>query len=965
MRSIHAVPEPPVCYDLLVVTAANPRQARGYEEFLRGRERERGIPGYAAWRVLPDPGGRRVGSGAATLAVLARLRNQWRRLADVRGGGRVLVLHSGGDSRRLPAYAALGKVLVPLPVRDAHDRTMTLLDVVLQDLRHVELGTGGRVVVAAGDLYLGLLYVTPRLDGADVVGLAKPDSLARGSRHGVYIADKDGCVRGFLQKPPPSEARAACAVDRVGRLLVDTGVLSLSPRAVSRLALGGERGGLVRRVASGELPSLDLYEHVVGVLVPGAASRSVGTAPHLRALGTHARGLSFRVVHDAAIAFDHFGTTRELLDGLAEIGDHPRRPVVIDSSQRVVCRASSRVMVDACAGRGRLMLAGDNVVVGIPADVRRSISLPRGIGLAMLPIGRDQWACVVFGDRDDCKSAAGRSGTFLNRPLARLIGLPRRAWRPADSGSLWDARLWLVGDADEVVKDAMRWIAGAPVRTAGPRRSLAELVVRASISRLAEHRALCSRAARVARAPGLIARGATLDLAGVAADVNDATTARDLVRSVRRLSARSMPSLAQARLARLAFHVVRRFPSCVRRGDATQFSRDAVRDAAQTLTRGVPLPDRPPTPGVLMDQVVWVTCPARIDLFGGWTDTPPICIEHGGSVVNAAVKLNDQYPIQVMCRRSARAGLRLSSVDLGRSVMLTSTAHVLSHDDPGDWAALLKAAAVLSGAAPNRTGTGLTGWLRAVGGLDLTVFSALPKGSGLGTSSILGAAVLAAFARALGERLSHDALIRRTTLLEQMMTTGGGWQDQVGGIVPGVKVLTTSPGVEQAVTVEMIPEGGVLGTPGARGRVLLYFTGQRRLARNILQNVVGRYLDSDPATLGVLGQLRRGVARMRDALIRGTLRDVAVALRENWRLKKAIDPGATTSAMEALFARVGDRLDGFGVAGAGGGGFVVLVARSERDADRVRSVLEAHPSGPTARFYDWSLDAKGLHVAVM
>ena len=48
----------------------------------------------------------------------------------------------------------------------------------------------------------------------------------------------------------------------------------------------------------------------------------------------------------------------------------------------------------------------------------------------------------------------------------------------------------------------------------------------------------------------------------------------------------------------------------------------------------------------------WVTveCPARLDLAGGWSDTPPICYEHGGAVCNVAVLVNGIRPIGARVR---------------------------------------------------------------------------------------------------------------------------------------------------------------------------------------------------------------------------------------------------------------------------------------------------------------------------
>ena len=140
--------------------------------------------------------------------------------------------------------------------------------------------------------------------------------------------------------------------------------------------------------------------------------------------------------------------------------------------------------------------------------------------------------------------------------------------------------------------------------------------------------------------------------------------------------------------------------------------------------------------------------------------------------------------------------------------------------------------------------------------MELTLSSDLPKGSGLGTSSILGAATLACLARVTGELPARETLIARTSALEQMMSTAGGWQDQAGGITPGCKLLTTAPGAEQ------VPVEQALTIPADfwRERILLYSTGLQRLARDILQNVVWRWISRQPRSPAH----RRAPARRRD-----------------------------------------------------------------------------------------------------
>ena len=93
-------------FDLVVVTAANDAQAKGYRAQLKGR---------ANFVVVPDPGNRRVGSLGATVNVLRGLlaKGQKGRKGQKRQK-RILICHSGGDAKRTPGYAAMGKAFVPM-----------------------------------------------------------------------------------------------------------------------------------------------------------------------------------------------------------------------------------------------------------------------------------------------------------------------------------------------------------------------------------------------------------------------------------------------------------------------------------------------------------------------------------------------------------------------------------------------------------------------------------------------------------------------------------------------------------------------------------------------------------------------------------------------------------------------------------------------------------------------------------
>ena len=112
-------------YDVCVITAANEYQAQGYRKQLNLRKSKKWLPEKTEFFVYSDPQGKRIGSGGSTIYVLYRLLehfchpdedNKCQSPHELFKGKRILVLHSGGDSRRLPAYSAVGKIFIPLPL---------------------------------------------------------------------------------------------------------------------------------------------------------------------------------------------------------------------------------------------------------------------------------------------------------------------------------------------------------------------------------------------------------------------------------------------------------------------------------------------------------------------------------------------------------------------------------------------------------------------------------------------------------------------------------------------------------------------------------------------------------------------------------------------------------------------------------------------------------------------------------
>uniref|UniRef100_A0A3Q3EDS5 L-fucose kinase n=1 Tax=Labrus bergylta TaxID=56723 RepID=A0A3Q3EDS5_9LABR len=346
-----------------------------------------------------------------------------------------------------------------------------------------------------------------------------------------------------------------------------------------------------------------------------------------------------------------------------------------------------------------------------------------------------------------------------------------------------------------------------------------------------------------------------------------------------------------------------------------------------------------------------VECPARLDLAGGWSDTPPIAFEHGGSVTNVAVKVDGKRPIGARARRIREPRLLLVSYAGGRDSEVATETVCDSLDDLRDYCqphapgALLKAVCVCSGLVSLSSQHPLGDQLmqRWGGGVELHSWSVLPTGSGLGTSSILAGALLAAVYSCTGRTYNTDSLIHGVLYLEQILTTGGGWQDQVGGLVGGVKVGRSRASLPLQVEQHL----------------LLVYTGKTRLARNLLQDVVRSWYSRQPSMVQNAQQL---VENSEECARACSLRRLGVCLDRSWLQKKLMAPGCEPASVRVMMDALRPLVLGQSLAGAGGGGFLYLLTREPRQREAVLQVLHNTTGLRDFSIHSVELDMDGIQV---
>ncbi|KAG0723301.1 L-fucose kinase [Chionoecetes opilio] len=299
---------------------------------------------------------------------------------------------------------------------------------------------------------------------------------------------------------------------------------------------------------------------------------------------------------------------------------------------------------------------------------------------------------------------------------------------------------------------------------------------------------------------------------------------------------------------------------------------------------------------------VWVEAhsPARLDLAGGWTDTPPICYEQGGAVLNIAIKINNKKPIGARARFIPELQVVCVLRDCsGGDVRLTWTEldHLRDYDNPVSPGALVKAVLLYSRLLDLTHPDSLAAQLndKYGGGVEVEVWSNLPQGSGLGGSSLLAGTLLAALVVLLGHPPpAPSQLVHATLCVEQWLTTGGGWQDQVGGLIGGAKLGVSHKGMPLSVTTYQIPLSQQC-LEALNGQLLLIYTGKVRLARNLLQTVIRNWYARDPTVTQCFSELRHLALQAAGAMLDGKLEGLGTCINNYWKLKKMVASGCEPS----------------------------------------------------------------------
>ena len=839
-----------------------------------------------------DPVGHRLGSGGGTAWLLQEAyRSQESGVGSQEFDSwlcleKRILIHAGGQSKRLPSYAVSGKVLMPLPVfrwERGQRLSQNLLSVQLPLYEKMMAMAPDNIhtMVVSGDVLIRATQPLQPIPEADVVcyGLWLDASVAK--NHGVFVSSRQtpSVLKQMLQKP---SVLTLTDLQRDHFYLTDIGVWLLSDRAVS-LLMKKCNHNFPFSIFNSQLNTYDLYSEFGCCL---------GTDPTM--VDEELRQLKVAILPLAGGEFYHFGTSREMISStlrLQNLVNDQREIMHLDRKPHPSIFVQNTVMEIPFTEENRNIwienshigkrwhLTHDHVITGVPEN-DWDITLAPGECIDVVPITGDSGYEVRRYRIDEPLN----SNELAERADLRRLFAQRKAFRKQN----WSAL-------------ANNW----------------------------RHSVFYQ-----------------LDLADAASEFQKENIPLP-------------PPLPEDAPLMTRIH------DAMFRGDSDK--------AFSLLRHGITSSNLLPPSSFLLprkqiadDQIVWGRSPVRIDIAGGWTDTPPYCLMEGGNVINLAIELNGQPPLQAYVKPSKDYRIVLRSIDLGAVEVVETTEQLMDFMHVGSPFSIPKAALVLAGfgnSSPSLHAPSLLYQLQSFGsGIELTLLSAIPAGSGLGTSSILAATVLGALNDFCGLGWDKNEIGHRTLMLEQMLTTGGGWQDQFGGVLGGVKLLQTGRGFAQNPQVRWLPND-LWTQPEYRPCHLLYYTGITRTAKQILAEIVRRMFLNDNAELRLLREMKEHTMEMYEAIQQNDFQRMGLLMRKTWQQNQALDSGTNPPAVASLTDLIDDLCLGYKLPGAGGGGYLYMIAKDPEAAARIKQILSDHRQNKNARFVEMDLSLKGLQVS--
>lgn len=316
--------------------------------------------------------------------------------------------------------------------------------------------------------------------------------------------------------------------------------------------------------------------------------------------------------------------------------------------------------------------------------------------------------------------------------------------------------------------------------------------------------------------------------------------------------------------------------------------------------------------------------PLRLGLAGGGTDLSPFCDDYGGYVMNATVSLY----AYVHLRPNRDGRLVFDAAEQGQQFETEAAPSV-----PPDPGTLLHCGVYNRIVRDFNNGQPLP--------LTIRTTVDVPAGSGMGGSSTLVVALVEAFRQYLGLPLGEYDVARLAFEIErEELKIAGGKQDQYAAAFGGFNFMEFYDGRQVIINPLRIKPSTIQELEAS---LVLYYTGRSRSSAQVIEAQQSQLVEKNPVSLEAMMSLKREALEMKEALLKGRLDQIAETMARSWKAKKQTASSVSNAEIDRILdlAIENGGLAGK-VSGAGGGGFVSIIANpSERY--RVINALRKEP----------------------
>jgi len=332
-------------------------------------------------------------------------------------------------------------------------------------------------------------------------------------------------------------------------------------------------------------------------------------------------------------------------------------------------------------------------------------------------------------------------------------------------------------------------------------------------------------------------------------------------------------------------------------------------------------------------MIVRAKAPFRVSFGGGGTDMPPYCTEHGGCVINTAI---DRH-IYITIKPREDKKIHVYSVRFNKEIIFNLGDKNYTEDFE-----LIK---------------GVVNVLNVKDGFDITIYSELPAGSGMGGSSSLCVGLIGAFNDyyKLGLNL-YDIAMKAFEIERIELHQEGGYQDQFAAAYGGFSLVEFTKKIKVIpikVKEEMLNEFLYC--------LILCYIGGSHFSSDIQHEVIKAYSIEKLSYMEAMQELKDVTYSMRSVIESNNINRLAEfgeLLHRGWIAKKSLSSKISNDEIDNFYL-TSRKFGVFGgkLLGAGGGGHLLLFSEPNK---KFQVIQELEKIG--GKIINFHFNPKGLEV---